>query len=133
MSSDTGQRIFGFGSCQLTTAWMRSIRLHAPTLTRKCKILKNWFPFVADGLVGGRTDGHVTTKFFRTYKEPNFLSYRYILMSDTVLFFAIEQQKVRIITAFLKSFERGLGRVSKWHVCGRWKNALKNPFLQNSL
>ena len=30
-------------------------------------------------------------------------------MSDTVLFFAIEQQKVRIITAFLKSFERGLG------------------------
>ena len=68
VSCDTGQRIFGFGSCQLTTAWMRSIRLHAPTLTRKCKILKNWFPFVADGLVGGRTDGHVTTNFFRTYK-----------------------------------------------------------------
>ena len=38
------------------------------------------------------------------------------LMSDTILFFAIEQQKVRIITAFLRSFEGGLGRVSKWHV-----------------
>ena len=25
----------------------------------------------------------------------------------------------------------GLGRVSKWHVCGRGKKALKIPFLQN--
>ena len=28
-------------------------------------------------------------------------------------------------------FLRGLGRVSKWHVCGRGKKALKNPFLQH--
>ena len=28
-------------------------------------------------------------------------------------------------------FERGLGRVSELHVCGRGKKALKNPFLQN--
>ena len=33
--------------------------------------------------------------------------------------------------AFPPIFERGLGRVSKWQVCGRGKKELKNPFLQN--
>ena len=33
--------------------------------------------------------------------------------------------------AFPPIFERGLGRVSKWHVCERGKKALKNPFFQN--
>ena len=33
--------------------------------------------------------------------------------------------------SFPPIFVRELGRVSKWHVCGRRKKALKNPFLQN--
>ena len=33
--------------------------------------------------------------------------------------------------AFSLIIERGLARVSKWHVCGRGKKALNNPFFQN--
>ena len=33
--------------------------------------------------------------------------------------------------AFPPIFERGLGRVSKWHVCERGKKVLKNQFFQN--
>ena len=50
-SCDTGQWIPCFDSCQLTTTWMCNIRLHAPTLPRKCDIFK----LVA--LWCGRTDG----------------------------------------------------------------------------
>ena len=32
---------------------------------------------------------------------------------------------------FFSIFERRLGRVSKWQVCGRGKETLKNPSLQN--
>ena len=52
-------------------------------------------------------------------------------MSDTVLFFAIEQQKVRIITAFLKSFERGLGRFKMacmWKVEERTEKSVFTEF-----
>ena len=34
--------------------------------------------------------------------------------------------------AFPPIIERGLGRVSKWGVCGREKKAVNNPFFQNS-
>ena len=33
--------------------------------------------------------------------------------------------------SFSPILERGLGRISKWHVCGRGKKALNNPFFQN--
>ena len=48
-------------------------------------------------------------------------------MGFTVLVFAAELQKVRTKCIF-SDFVRGLGRVSKWHVCGRGKKALKKPF-----
>ena len=51
-------------------------------------------------------------------------------MGVTVLFFAVELQKVCIECIF-SNFERGLGRVSKWHVSEREKKLLKSPFLQN--
>ena len=46
-SGDTGQWIFCFDSCQLTTTWMCNIRLQAPKLARKCNI-SHWLPCDAD-------------------------------------------------------------------------------------
>ena len=48
-----------------------------------------------------------------------------------MLVFVVELHKCAP-NEFPPSFERGLGRVSKWHVCGRGKKGFsKNPFLQN--
>ena len=49
-------------------------------------------------------------------------------MLVTVLVLAVELKY-----AFPPIFERGLGRVSKWHVCGREKKALKNHFFEDRL
>lgn len=46
-------------------------------------------------------------------------------MGATVLVFEVEPQKM-CTTWIPFYFERGLGRVSKSHVGGRWKKALKN-------
>ena len=43
---------------------MRSIRLQAPTITRK---IEHWFTCGADG----RTNGHETTKIFSDGENPN--------------------------------------------------------------
>ena len=49
-------------------------------------------------------------------------------MGVTVLVFVARLQKVRT-TCISSDFLRG--QVSKWHECGRGKEALKNPFFQN--
>ena len=72
-------------------------------------------------------------QFFYLWKEALFLLKSWNKkMGVTVLVFAVEQhaQKVRA-TCVSSDFERGLGRISKWHVCERGKKALKNPFFQN--
>ena len=66
MSCNTSQRIPCFDSCQLTTTWMCNIRLHAPTLARKCND-SHWFSRGAEGR--GWTYG----KNFLDGKETNFL------------------------------------------------------------
>ena len=39
-SGDTGQRVFCFDSCQLTTTFMCNMRLQAPKLARKCPVMR---------------------------------------------------------------------------------------------
>ena len=65
LSSDTGQRIPCFESCQLITTCVQHQCSCAPKLARKCEI-EHWFPCGADGRAGcGRCTvyGHVITKF----------------------------------------------------------------------
>ena len=54
---------------------MRSIRLQAPTITRK---VEHWFTCGADG----RTDGHLTTKIFSDGEITKF-SYLRATAEDT--------------------------------------------------
>ena len=60
-SCDTGQWIYYFDSCQLTTTWMSTIRLQTPSLAKKCEI-SHRLPCEAVGWEDRHTDGHVTTK-----------------------------------------------------------------------
>ena len=64
-----------FWQFSIDKTWMCNIRLQAPTLAKKCKIL-HWLPCDADGQSRDyqmATYGHVSTKISKMDRQPNFL------------------------------------------------------------
>ena len=70
-------------------------------------------------------------KFFSHLKEALFLLKLWNKKWGSLYSFLRHQCRKCAPHAFSPIIKRGLGRVSKWHVCGRGQKAQNNPFFQN--